>query len=238
MLAEQCNGTSLTPFLDEYHRHPRFLSIVDICDDLLESELIATSELMFFAKQEIIIKKSSLLKHFERISFFHKRDADLLAEVTLIANEDHLLEQLTERATAIKQAYIKCIVNTIEHEEFIQRKLSPLTGRLSSLSIHGPSCALLERDRGNYRVVLEFIRHFHLHPICGKIFYWLNLTDETIVQTLIATKTFVNEYTLDGIYESFVTRLNDTIGSNPPSAQHNELHLRRVRHLLPLCGTV
>ena len=63
---------------------------------------------------------------------------------------------------------------------------------------------------------LEFIHYFNLDPICGKIFYWMKLTDENIVKTLIETKTFVNEYTLDGIYKNFLTRLRDTLGEKHP----------------------
>jgi hypothetical protein len=40
----------------------------------------------------------------------------------------------------------------------------------------------------------------------------MGLTDENIVKTLIETKNFVNEYTLDGIYNNFLTRLHDTLG--------------------------
>lgn len=58
---------------------------------------------------------------------------------------------------------------------------------------------------------IEFIHRFNLNPLCGKIFYWMNLTDENIVQTLIETKTFVNEYTLDGIHRNFLTRFHDTL---------------------------
>lgn len=59
---------------------------------------------------------------------------------------------------------------------------------------------------------VEFIHYFNLDPICGKIFYWMGLTDENIVKTLIETKNFVNEYTLDGIYNNFLIRLHDTLG--------------------------
>jgi len=58
---------------------------------------------------------------------------------------------------------------------------------------------------------IEFIHRFNLNPLCGKIFYWMNLTDENIVQTLIETKTFVNEYTLNGIHRNFLTRFHDTL---------------------------
>lgn len=40
----------------------------------------------------------------------------------------------------------------------------------------------------------------------------MGLADENIVRSLIETKTFVNEYTLDGIYNNFLTRLHDTLG--------------------------
>jgi hypothetical protein len=40
----------------------------------------------------------------------------------------------------------------------------------------------------------------------------MGLTDEHIVKTLIETKTFVNEYTLDGIYNNFLARFHDTLG--------------------------
>jgi hypothetical protein len=60
--------------------------------------------------------------------------------------------------------------------------------------------------------VSEFIQSFNLDPKCGKIFYWMGLADENIVKSLIETKTFVNEYMLDGIYNNFLTRLHDTLG--------------------------
>ena len=40
----------------------------------------------------------------------------------------------------------------------------------------------------------------------------MGVTDENIVKTLIEIKTFVNEYTLDGIYNNFLMRLHDTLG--------------------------
>ncbi|CAF1326041.1 unnamed protein product, partial [Rotaria sp. Silwood1] len=78
MIGEHFNGTILIPFLNEFNKIPRFISIIDIFDDLITSGLISTIELLVLSKLDIIIKKSSLLKHFESISFFHKRDADLL----------------------------------------------------------------------------------------------------------------------------------------------------------------
>jgi hypothetical protein len=137
MVAEHSNGTNLTPFLEEFNKTPRFLSIIDIFDDLLISGLISTTELIVFSKQEIIIKKSSLLKYFERISFFRKRDADLLAEITLVIREDDLIEYLTQRATIMKQAFISCILNNTERRDFITKNIIQSTKRLSSLSIHG-----------------------------------------------------------------------------------------------------
>ncbi|CAF3346668.1 unnamed protein product [Rotaria sp. Silwood2] len=195
MIAEHFNGTKLTPFLNEFNKVPRFISIIDIFDDLITSGLISTTELLVFSKQDIIIKKSSLLKHFESISFFHKRDADLLAEITLVMREDDLIEYLTQRAMTIKEIYINSILNNDQRRNFITKNLIESTKRLSSLSIH------------------EFIRHFNLDPNCVKIFYWMGLTDENIVKTLIEIKTFVNEYTLDGIYNNFLTRLHDTLES-------------------------
>ena len=59
---------------------------------------------------------------------------------------------------------------------------------------------------------LEFIRYFNLSPNCAKIFYWMGLTNEHIVKTLIETAIFVNEYILDGIYNNFLIRLHDTLG--------------------------
>ncbi|CAF4356703.1 unnamed protein product, partial [Rotaria sordida] len=103
MISEHFNNTMLTPFLDEFNKIPRFISIIDIFDDLITSGLISTTELLVYSKQDIIIKKSSLLKHFESISFFHKRDADLLGEITLVMREDDLIEYLTQRAMIIKQ---------------------------------------------------------------------------------------------------------------------------------------
>jgi len=137
MIAEHSNGTSLTPFLDEFHRTPRFISIIDIFDDLLASGLISTTELIVFSKQDIIIKKSSLLKHFQRLSFIRKRDADLLAEITLVMREDILIEYLTQRAMTMKQGYINCILNNDERRDFINKNRIESTKRLSSLSIHG-----------------------------------------------------------------------------------------------------
>ncbi|UJR31391.1 hypothetical protein I4U23_018885 [Adineta vaga] len=195
MIAEHSSGTSLTPFLDEFNQIPRLISIIDVYDDLLTSGLISISELLIISKQDIIIKKSSLLKHFQRISFIRKHDADLLAEMTLVIREDVLIEYLTQRAKTMRQAYIDCILKNDERRDFIMKNTIQSTKRLSSLSIH------------------EFIRYFNLNPSCGKIFYWMNLTDENIVKILIETKTFVNEYTLDGVYKSFQTRLQDTIES-------------------------
>ncbi|CAF1561008.1 unnamed protein product [Adineta steineri] len=195
MVAEHSNGTSLTPYLDEFNRIPRFISIFDIFDDLINSGLISTTELIVYSKQDIIIKKSSLLKHFQRISFIRKHDADLLAEITLIIREDILIDYLTQRAMIMKQAYINCILNNTERQHFITKNRIKSTNRLSSLSIH------------------KFIRYFNLDPNCGKIFFWMGLTDENIVKTLIETKTFVNEYMLDGIYNNFLTRLHDTLES-------------------------
>ncbi|CAF1261150.1 unnamed protein product [Adineta steineri] len=195
MVAEHSNGTSLTPYLDEFNRIPRFISIFDIFDDLINSGLISTTELIVYSKQDIIIKKSSLLKHFQRISFIRKHDADLLAEITLIIREDTLIDYLTQRAMIMKQAYINCILNNTERQDFITKNRIKSTNRLSSLSIH------------------KFIRYFNLDPNCGKIFFWMGLTDENIVKTLIETKTFVNEYMLDGIYNNFLTRLHDTLES-------------------------
>ncbi|CAF0920812.1 unnamed protein product [Adineta ricciae] len=195
MIAERSNGTSLIPFLDEFNRTPRFISIIDIYDELLASGLISISELLVQAKQEIVIKKSSLLKHFQHISFIRKHDAESLTEMTLVIREDLLIEFLVQRAQAIREAYIDCIVNNAERRDFITKNTMKSTKRLSSLSIH------------------EFIRCFHLNPSCGKIFYWMNLIDENIVKILIETKTFVNEYTLNGVYQSFQTRLQDTLDS-------------------------
>ncbi|CAF0923040.1 unnamed protein product [Adineta ricciae] len=195
MIAERSNGTSLTPFLDEYNRTPRFISIIDIYDELLASGLISMSELLVQAKQEIVIKKSSLLKHFQQISFIRKHDAESLTEMTLVIREDLLIEFLAQRAQTIREAYIDCIVNNAERRDFITKNTIKSTKRLSSLSIH------------------EFIRCFHLNPSCGKIFYWMNLIDKNIVKILIETKTFVNEYTLNGVYQSFQTRLQDTLDS-------------------------
>jgi hypothetical protein len=137
MVAEQSDGTSLTPFLDEFRRTPRLVSILDICDDLLAAGLISISELLIFSKQEIVIKKSSLLKHFQRLAFIRKHDADLLAEVTLVMREDLLIGYLAERATAMRQAYINCILSDDERRQFITDNISRSTKRLSSLSIHG-----------------------------------------------------------------------------------------------------
>ena len=99
MIAEHSNGTALTPFLDEFNKTPRLISIIDLFDDLLQSGLISTTELILQSKQDIIIKKSSLLKHFERISFFRKRDADYLAEISLVIREDNLIDYLTQTCT-------------------------------------------------------------------------------------------------------------------------------------------
>ena len=136
MIAEHSHGTNLTPFLDEFNKIPRSISIITLLDDLLQSDLISTTELILYSKQDIIIKKSSLLKHFERISFFRKRDADRLAEISLVIREDHLIDYLTQRASAMKQAYINCILNSNERREFIARNLTESTHRLSSVSIH------------------------------------------------------------------------------------------------------
>ncbi|CAF1360632.1 unnamed protein product, partial [Rotaria sp. Silwood1] len=88
MVAEHFNGIMIIPFLNEFNKIPRFISIIDIFDDLIKSRLISTTELLVFSKQDIIIKKSSLLKHFESISLFYNRNADLLPEITLVMRED------------------------------------------------------------------------------------------------------------------------------------------------------
>ena len=137
MVADRCNGTSLTPFLDEFHQTPHLISILDICDDLLASGLISIGELLVFSKQEIIIKKSSLLKHFQRLSFIRKPDADILAEVTLVMRDNLLIEHLTERATTMRQAYIDCILSDEQRRDFVANNISRSTKRLSSLAIHG-----------------------------------------------------------------------------------------------------
>ena len=137
MIAEHSNGTILTPLLNEFNRAPRFISIVDIFEDLISSGLISTTELLVYSRQDIIVKKSSLLKHFESIAFFHKRDTDLLAEITLIMREDDLIEYLTQRAKTIKETYINSILNNDERRDFIRKNLIESKNRLSSLSIHG-----------------------------------------------------------------------------------------------------
>lgn len=139
MIAEHHNGTILTPFLNEFNKTPRFISIIDIFDDLIASGLISISELLLYSKQDIVIKKSSLIKHFESISYFHKRDADLLAEITLVMREDDLIDCLIEHAKAFKQNYIDCILNNDERRNFIDRNLLESTKKLSSLSILGIS---------------------------------------------------------------------------------------------------
>ena len=142
MLAEHSNGTSLTPFLDEFRRMPRYLSVVDLLDDLLSSGLISTTELILSSKQEIVIKQSSLLKHFEQISFFRKRDADRLAQLTLVMREDELRALLTQRADLMKQAYIDCILNDSERRDFIAHHLIPSTHRLSPLAVQSSRSSL------------------------------------------------------------------------------------------------
>ncbi|CAF1625727.1 unnamed protein product [Rotaria magnacalcarata] len=214
MIAEHSNGTIVTPFLNEFNRAPRFISIVDIFDDLISSGLISTTELLVYSRQDIIIKKSSLLKHFESIAFFHKRDADLLAEITLIMREDDLIEYLTQRAKTIKETYINSILNNDERRDFITKNLIESKNRLSSLSIH------------------EFIRYFNLDPNCGKIFYWMGLTDENIVKTLIEIKTFVNEYTLDGIYNNFLMRLHDTLESDSYYISPEYLTMKNLHQII------
>ena len=56
MIAEHSNGTILTPFLNEFNRAPRFISIVDIFEDLISSGLISTTELLVYSRQDIIVK--------------------------------------------------------------------------------------------------------------------------------------------------------------------------------------
>ncbi|CAF4553692.1 unnamed protein product [Rotaria socialis] len=214
MIAEHSHGTILKPFLNEFNRAPRFVSIVDIFDDLISSGFISTTELLVYSRQDIIIKKSSLLKHFESIAFFHKRDADLLAEITLIMREDDLIEYLTQRAKTIKETYINSILNNDERRDFITKNLIESKNRLSSLSIH------------------EFIRYFNLDPNCGKIFYWMGLTDENIVKTLIEIKTFVNEYTLDGIYNNFLMRLHDTLESDSYYISPEYLTMKNLHQII------
>jgi hypothetical protein len=137
MLAEHSNGTSVRPFLDEFHRLPRYLSVVDLLDDLLSSGLISSTELILSSKQEIIIKESSLVKHFEQISFFRKRDADRLAQLTLVMREDELLALLTQRAQLMKQLYINCVLTDGPRRDFITNHLIPSTHRLPALAVHG-----------------------------------------------------------------------------------------------------
>ena len=211
MVAEHSSGTSVTPFLDEFHRMPRYLSVVDLLDDLLSSGLISSTELILSSKQEIVIKESSLIKHFEQISFFRKRDADRLAQLTLVMREDELLVLLTQRAELMKQLYIDCILKDSARRDFVASHLMPSEQRLPSLAVHGRGSSSgdaywLFRER------LEFIRSFHLNPICAKIFFWMKLTDETSVKTLIETRTYVNEYRLNEIQNSFLGRLRDVRG--------------------------
>lgn len=136
MLIERSHGTQLNPFLDQFDQTPRSISIVDLFDDLLQSGLISTTELILSAKQDIIVKKSALFKHFQRISFIRKHDADLLAEISLVIREDLLIESLTQRARIMKQAYIDCILNNEERRDFVQKNRLPSSKRLSSVSIH------------------------------------------------------------------------------------------------------
>lgn len=137
MVAERCNGTSLTPFLDEFQQAPRLLSVLDIYDDLLSSGLVSSSELLISCKQESVVKKSALLKHFQRLSFVRKHDADLLSEGALVMREDLLVEHLTQRAATMRQAYIDCILSDDARRHFINKHISASTKRLSSLAIHG-----------------------------------------------------------------------------------------------------
>ncbi|CAF4821332.1 unnamed protein product, partial [Rotaria sp. Silwood2] len=137
MIIEYFNNTILTSFLDEFNKIPLFISIIDIFYDLITSRLISKTELLVYSKQDIIIKKSFLLKHFESISFFHKCDADLLAEITLVMREDDLIEYLTQRAMIVKETYINSILNNDERRNFITNNLIESTKRFSSFSIHG-----------------------------------------------------------------------------------------------------
>lgn len=61
MIIEHSNNTNLTPFLNEFDKKPRLLSIIDIYNDLIQSGLISITELILYSKQDIVIKKSSLL---------------------------------------------------------------------------------------------------------------------------------------------------------------------------------
>ncbi|CAF1658714.1 unnamed protein product, partial [Didymodactylos carnosus] len=86
MVAESTDGTRLTPFLNEFAKSPRQVPIIECTEDLLSSDLISIAELIIYSKSDIIVRKSSLLKHFEQVMFFRKRDADILSESTLVIN--------------------------------------------------------------------------------------------------------------------------------------------------------
>ncbi|CAF4718004.1 unnamed protein product, partial [Rotaria sp. Silwood2] len=157
MIIEYFNNTILTSFLDEFNKIPLFISIIDIFYDLITSRLISKTELLVYSKQDIIIKKSFLLKHFESISFFHKCDADLLAEITLVMREDDLIEYLTQRAMIVKETYINSILNNDERRNFITNNLIESTKRFSSFSIHGYFLMLILKKQIYIYLFSEFI---------------------------------------------------------------------------------
>lgn len=136
MIIERSSGTSLDPFLDEFHRTPRTISIVNILEDLLATGFLSMSDLIFASKQDIVISKSSLLTHFDQISFLRKLDADRLAQSALVMREDELMNLLLERATTMKNLYQRSIFIDDERKAFVERYLIQSDHRLPSLAIH------------------------------------------------------------------------------------------------------
>ena len=139
MLLEEHDGTRLEPFLDEFRRSPRHLSIIDLFDDLFASDLISLTDLILSSRHEIVVRKSDLIKHFDEISFLRQRDVDRLAQSTLVIREDQLNVLLDQRAEKMKNLYIKMIFDDEQRKEFIDEHLNQSNQRLTSLTIYGES---------------------------------------------------------------------------------------------------
>ena len=145
ILIEQSDGTRLDPFLAEFRRSPRRLSLLDLLDELLRSDLVSLSDLFVASRREIVVRKSSLIEHFDGISFLRPRDVDRLAQSTLVIGEDELLALLDRRADTMRQFYIKTILVDERRKRFLDE-----TENVTSLTIHGESRRDAERRRKTF----------------------------------------------------------------------------------------
>ncbi|CAF1558821.1 unnamed protein product [Rotaria sp. Silwood1] len=75
MIAEHFNGTILIPFLNEFNKIPRFISIIDIFDDLITSVIREDDLIEYLTKHAMTIKviyTNSPLNNDERQNFITK----------------------------------------------------------------------------------------------------------------------------------------------------------------------